>query len=56
MNLPYDLYQQFCLSDFSTTMETAIDRYHNSIQSVIDEHAASYKAKENHKRSILRLV
>ena len=38
-DLLHDLYKQFCLSDFSTTMETAIDRCNNSIRSVIDKHA-----------------
>ena len=38
-DLLHDLYEQFCLSDFSTAMETAFDRYNNSIQSEIGKHA-----------------
>ena len=45
-DLLHDLYEQFCLSDFSTTMETAIDRYNNSIRSVIGKHAPA-KLKRN---------
>ena len=30
-DLLHDLYEQFCLSYFSTTMDTAIDQYNNSI-------------------------
>ena len=45
-DLLHDLYEQFCLSDFSTTMETAIDRYNNSIRSVIGQ-TRTCKVKEN---------
>ena len=46
-NLLHDLYEQFCFSDFSTTMETAIDRY-DSILSVIGKHApAKLKRMKN---------
>ena len=47
-DLLHDLYEQFCLSDFLTTMETAIDRYNNSIRSVIAKHApAKLKSKQS---------
>ena len=34
-----DLYTQFCVSDVPTTLETAIDQYNISIQTLIDKHA-----------------
>ena len=34
-----DSYEQFCVSDVPTTLETAIDQYSISIQTLIDKHA-----------------
>ena len=34
-DLLHDLYEQFCLSDFSTTIEIAIEQYNSTIRSVI---------------------
>ena len=34
-----DLYEQFCVSDVATTLETATDQYNISVQTLIDKHA-----------------